>query len=1043
VGYSSVLPILLITAGGASIACVLYTVQGHLKPLINKLFVAMGACVAVWSLGLAVQAAGATASIRYIGSRVAPLGYATMFGFLLHYVMLLTGREALLKRWWSYLLLYLPGLVTVYGFSVWPLTAHMRDDMVQTALGWVNVSRNGWLIFYYAYYSSFFIATLLFLWDWRKNAASQQRRGQAKLLMVSLWISVALGSVTDVVLALMHVRMPGIASVFSLLPVLMISYSVKKYGFMQSDATDPSLIILDRKTRARVYRMVGCFAFAGSALNLMAQQIFYQETGLYSVAGFSGILLAIGCGVLLLDRLLQDELFKELLFAVAFALIVPLITLRFVVYSGITIWACFFLFLMTSLLFNKRILLLAVLFSATATQLLIWSMAPETNVRLDSADYMVRLGLIALTATLCLFINRVYQRRLKENAEHAYRQRLVSEISHNLVSADEHSFDEKARGLLSQCGAFLGCERAFLALKDLSSGGIRASQEWLASGAAPVRAFCQQSMTLWGPGMHAFFAEKRFLAVSDLPELPPEAGEIEDCLREMGVRGFVALPIVKNGEDLGFMSFATAQPRPDWAQDPPAFLSIIANTVADAVAKLEDTRRIEWTAYHDLLTGLPNRLLFKKKLREAIDGARRSGAHIAVAFIDLDAFKAINDAMGHEGGDRLLAEVGAVISASIRPCDTVARFGGDEFVLLLDQSEGEEALVRAARDVLAAIQKPILMRGQEFFVTGSIGVAVYPGDGEDPEALMKNADTAMYEAKNQGRNQIALCSQPMKDRALNSARLSNLLYRALERGQLSVHYQPQIGLEDGGIVGLEALLRWKLPDEGFISPATFIPLAEQTGLIQPIGAWVLETACAQCKRWQQMGLPAVRIAVNISVQQLENRGFVRQVADTLRRTGLSPEWLELEVTESVANAGTVNMVDLMSRLKALGVSISIDDFGTEYSSLERLKMLPIDRIKMDMQFVRGIESSDKDRAIAQVIINLAKSLDMRVIAEGVETEAQLDFLSQRMCDEVQGYYYFRPMPAEAIEEVFRESMRAPGAPPGDPAGVAFCPQMGV
>ena len=277
----------------------------------------------------------------------------------------------------------------------------------------------------------------------------------------------------------------------------------------------------------------------------------------------------------------------------------------------------------------------------------------------------------------------------------------------------------------------------------------------------------------------------------------------------------------------------------------------------------------------------------------------------------------------------------------------------------------------------------------------------------------------MYEAKAHGKNQYALCQQIHKDKAMENARLSNLLYRAVEKQQLRVHYQPQVDLHTGKISGVEALLRWELPGRGLISPAVFIPLAEQTGLIRSIGAWVLETACARCRAWQDMGLPPVRIAVNISVHQLENRGFVQQVAQVLEKTGLPPQCLELEVTESEANSRNVDMVVLMNQLKRLGVCISIDDFGTEYSSLERLKLLPIDRIKMDMQFVRGIEHSDKDRAIAQAIISLGKSLELKVIAEGVETEEQLCFLSRRRCDEVQGFYYYRPMPPEELERVFR------------------------
>ncbi|MEL7608307.1 MAG: EAL domain-containing protein [Bacillota bacterium] len=1016
---SVLISVFLITAGCSAVACALYTIQENYKLFINKLFLALGASILIWSFGLAIQTSGADASIRFIGSRIAPIGYAMLFGILLHYVLLLTCHDRLLKKWWIYPLIYLPGMLTIYGFSIWPITVSIYDTMIRTDFGWVNVSSNGWVNFFYCYYAVFSVIILLLLWNWHRTARQENQRKQALLLLLSILGSIVLGSVTDVWLVMLKVRIPGMASIFSILPVLAISYSVHRYGFMQPEKTDPNEIILDKPNRTRVYRIMGLFFVGGSLINVLGQYVFYQETALSSVFFFSGLLLFAGCVILALNKLRVDELFKELLFAAIFSLLIPLVILRFVIYASITIWVHFFLLLMISLLFNKHILLTSVLLSAAQTLLLVWSISPAPHVRIDSADYMIRLGLIALTAALAVYINGIYRHRLTENARHAYRQRLVSEISQSLVSVDEQNLGERMLFVLSQCGAYLQCERAYLTLWGQKTGEVGYRWEWLAEGVPSLHESCVNGMALLYSQMDEQLADTQMLALSDISALPPQVENARVHLQGIGIRGLALLPVLQKGLKLGFMCFAAAAQRPDWDCNPPAFLPIVANTVADAVTKLEDTRKIEWTAYHDLLTGLPNRILFKSRLDQAIALAGESGGLIGVAFIDLDAFKAINDTMGHETGDKLLVEVADVISGCVRPQDTVARFGGDEFVLLLNQVSGEDELNGIIKEVLEAIQNPILLKGQEFYVTSSIGVSIYPQDGTDSEALLKNADIAMYEAKSQGRNQFALCSQTLKDKALDNARLTNLLFRALEREQLAVYYQPQISLDTGEIVGLEALLRWKLPGEGFISPAVFIPLAEQSGLIQSIGAWVLEIACAQCKRWQDIGFPPVRMAVNISVQQLENKNFAHLVATTLVRTGLSPQWLELEVTESVANSGAANMVELMNRLKEIGLSISIDDFGTEYSSLERLKLLPIDRIKMDIQFVRGIEKSDKDRAIAQIIINLAKSLDLKVIAEGVETPEQLDFLSQRMCDEVQGYYYYKPMPPEQLEKVFR------------------------
>ncbi|MCE5235997.1 MAG: EAL domain-containing protein [Eubacteriales bacterium] len=1019
--YSYFLYVLFIATGGAVIACVLYAFQGNYKPAINKLFFGLGVSVLLWCIGLAVQSSGANASIRFIGGRVAPVGYGTLFGFLLHYVLLLTKRDELLKRWWVYPLIYLPGLVAVYGIAVRPIISGLRDQMLQTDLGWVYISSNPWFTYFYCYYGAFFAVIMLLLNGWRKHAATEKRRRQARLLIHSLWLSVVLGSVTDVGLVLMNIRVPGMASIFAMLPIAAISYSIKQYGFMQPENINLNETILDLPDRTRVYRTTGYCFFGGGLMNLLSQHLLYREADIPYTVLFSGVLLLIGAGILLLNRVKLDELFKELVFAIFFSVLIPLITLRFAVYGGITVWTFFFLPLMISLLFDKRILMGSVIVASALTQLILWCISPAVPVNLDAADYMVRLGLIALTAALALRISRIYQRRLKTNARHNLQQRTVSEITQRLVAVDARNFDKKMAATLAQCAGVVQCERAYLALFAKDDETVSYFHEWLQDGTPPIRAAAEAGMPRFHRAMRELSAGRPMLTASDARALPAHAGAMKDRLEELGVRRFVFLPIRKNDGDIGCMCFASCRAWETWEQDSPAFLPIIANTVADTVVRLHGRRKTEWAAYHDTLTGLPNRLLFKDKLAEAIAGAARANTSIGVAFIDLDTFKSINDTMGHDAGDRLLTVVAEVISGHIGPQDTLARFGGDEFTLLLNQAPGEGGVSRVVRNVLGAIQMPIVLRGQEFFVTGSIGVAMYPQDGTDAETLMKNADIAMYEAKRLGKNQYAFCSRPLKNRAMGNAKLSNLLYRALEKEQMTLYYQPQVGMDTGEIVGMEALLRWKLPDQGLISPAVFIPLAEQTGLIQSIGAWVLDTACRQNKRWQEMGFPAVRMAVNISVQQLQNRSFVQQVADTLCKTGLAPEYLELEITEGVANCGADNIVEQMTQLKTLGISISIDDFGTEYSSLERLKLLPIDRIKMDMQFVRGIENSDKDRAIAQIIINLAKNLNVRVIAEGVETEAQAEFLGQRMCDEIQGYYYYRPMPAGDVERLLRDA----------------------
>ena len=438
----------------------------------------------------------------------------------------------------------------------------------------------------------------------------------------------------------------------------------------------------------------------------------------------------------------------------------------------------------------------------------------------------------------------------------------------------------------------------------------------------------------------------------------------------------------------------------------------------------EIQEKIKHLAYHDHLTGLPNRLLFTEQLRQAIRQASLSGSILAVMFLDLDIFKMINDSMGHDAGDQLLKVVSSRLKQTLGKNDILARLGGDEFIVMIEEAKDLEAVCATASRILASFSQPFTLQGKECFLTTSIGIAVYPVDGADEETLLKNADIAMYRAKEKGKNQYVLCSPLIKSTVTENMSLANDLYRALDHHQLELYYQPQVNCQSNQIVGAEALLRWHHPELGILSPSKFIPIAEQTGLIIPIGEWVMKTACRQNKQWHDAGYSRIRIGVNLSVKQFQNpQQLLGQVEDALQETGLSPEYLELEITESLAMKEKHHVADTLNVLKAMGIRISIDDFGMEYSSLSYLKHLPVDRIKIAMPFIHGIQVNNVDEAITKAVIVLAKSMGKSIIAEGVETETQLAFLTQRMCDEIQGYHYFKPMPSGQMETLLKNTMR--------------------
>jgi diguanylate cyclase (GGDEF)-like protein len=436
------------------------------------------------------------------------------------------------------------------------------------------------------------------------------------------------------------------------------------------------------------------------------------------------------------------------------------------------------------------------------------------------------------------------------------------------------------------------------------------------------------------------------------------------------------------------------------------------------------TAQVDHLSYHDALTGLPNRILFEDRVAQALLSAQRNRRMLAVMLLDLDRFQTANDTLGPMVGDRVLCDVAERLSLCMRPGDSIARLGSDEFALLLTQLESTEDADNLHQKIVAAFRHPFLCGTHELYLTASKGVSFYPLDGTDTHSLLKNAGAALCQAKEQGGDEYQVYTAEMNAGSLKRLALENSLRRALERDEFILHYQPQADIATRKITGVEALVRWQHPELGVVSPAEFIPLAEETGLMVPLGEWVLRTACAQHRRWQQAGFPQLSMSVNLSLRQFRQSNLPGMVEQVIAETGVDPTCLELELTESAVMMNTENAVTTLRKLRALGIRIAIDDFGTGYSSLNYLKNLPIDTLKIDRSFMRDAATNPVDAAIVQAIITLAHSLNLKVKAEGIETQEQLDFLRQLRCDEIQGYLLSRPLPAEAFEQLLSEEQES-------------------
>lgn len=517
-----------------------------------------------------------------------------------------------------------------------------------------------------------------------------------------------------------------------------------------------------------------------------------------------------------------------------------------------------------------------------------------------------------------------------------------------------------------------------------------------------------------------------YIGVIENVDVNPAWAEYRSLLSEQDIQTAFAVSIRSSARQLLGLIVAHYRKSSDQPTKDRELVWVAAHLTSIAIERRQAEARLQALAHYDTLTLLPNRDLFRDRLSQALARAERHKSMVALMFLDLDRFKTINDTLGHDAGDILLREVSARLQRCVRVEDTVARLGGDEFTVILEQISKPDDAAIVASHIIEALAPPILLSGQEAFITPSIGVTIYPWDNSSAENLLKNADTAMYRVKKEGGNGYRFFTPEMNALVAGRLEMESGLRHALEREEFVVYYQPKVDLASGAIIGAEALLRWKHPERGIVSPGEFIPILEETGQIEQVGEWVLKNVCTQLRAWQDAAMPSLNVAVNLSGRQLQRNNLSTTIASILEETGLDPSFLELEVTESVLMHDPQYAVDMLLQIRAKGVvHIDVDDFGTGYSSLSYLKRFPIDALKLDKSFVDGLPHDEDDIAICQAVIALAHSLKLRVIAEGVESHEQLAFLHHNGCDIIQGYIVSPPLPADAFAQLVREHQQNP------------------
>lgn len=736
------------------------------------------------------------------------------------------------------------------------------------------------------------------------------------------------------------------------------------------------------------------------------------------------MLVALGVLIACLPYFVENLKIQEKLLA---GLIMLVLTLVFGTYFDARlsnlIWPLPIFFMMATMLLRNRALLIGVSCLSLLFCIFYWISFPDFLLQTGSQFSLLKLIYYGVSIAITAYITYIYVYRLFDNRKQRQFMEMLAGVSSHFVSVSIADFDEKVANLLKQSGRIINADRASLAIMSAAAESPALNHLWI-----------REDLTLEKDEKNPLFSdidwcrqqllESNLIHINTPNDLPAPATAAKESFRRHQIQSLIIIPIRSQETLLGFIGFDQINTRKSWQIGDLEHLLMLASILSDALVKLKNETKINQLAYTDTLTGLPNRTQFYQQLEALIKTAQKKDQQLGVIFIDLDGFKEVNDVLGHNWGDQLLTRIAGLLSKTTGQNDLLARFGGDEFLMMIPNVIGTFELKDVAERIMAVFRQPITVAGQEFYVSASCGIALFPDDGENIHTLIKNADLAMYAAKHNGKGQYVFVTETMKNQIQEKMYLVSSLGQALEKNQLELVYQPQVNADTGQVIGFEALMRWEHHQLGAISPAVFIPIAEETGLINHIGHWALQTACAQNKAWQDQGFEPVPMAVNLSIEQFRG-DLENEVRDVLKKTGLKPQYLELEITESIAMKESRHVVNTLHRLKELGIKISIDDFGTEFSSMVRLKELPVDRLKIDMAFIRGIDVNPKDESIIAVMIQLAKRLGLKIIAEGVENDVQASFLKDEKCDEFQGYYYYKPLsPTEIVDSVYATHTRA-------------------
>lgn len=996
-----------------------YILVHDIKSAINGLFFVLCLALCIWSFTFSIANSADNYETCLLWRRISVLGWGVFASLLLHFNLLVAGKYSIFKNIWIYILLYVPSLIIIIVFGVVEETAEAQYNLIRTAAGWINIPEiTFWEIFYRLYYVLYTLASLFIIHQWGRMSEDKSIRKQSRWIIISVLFSFICGSLSDIIINTLSPNpVPEIAPVIMLLSTFALLLCIKKYGLFsiprKNHDVEPGML-MSRATVNKLYSYLS-LAYAFAAFVSFAAQYFGNRESLVPAALFSLILLALGLLLYITMLVKISEKLKHVLANIILTITIPLILFKYIDYSYFNAWAVPVIFILISIALNQRKTIFVLSITTVFSYFFLWHISPVVRIPvLTNMDHIIRIIIILIVIIIAYGIHRIYTQRLKKYESQVLAQKLSAEISANLVSANKENINEKILNSLTKCGIYFNADIAYIFSTDQENCTL---YEWSKNNGPLYSEFILEEKT----HIRYFSLLERIhdQDILDVTNVLYDQDVWKQWLDDMRLRSFIAVPLRGATGVTGILSFGTTQNDKLINDDDKQLIQMVSHHLTDVLYKIKVEKELNYLAYFDTLTGLPNRTLFKTLLDKSIK-SNEKGKLIGVIHLDIDYFKSINDILGHNSGDKVLVQVGRNIKSCLGEKEIVSRFGGDEFLLLIPDCSEISDIEKFVDKIIDALKKPFFINKKELVVTGSIGVAVFPIDGKDAEDIIKSADLAKYRSKETGRNRITFFTDSIMKQFCSENELISDLYHALGRNELILYYQPKVCPYTNMVTGFEALVRWQHPKKGLIPPFEFIPIAERIGLIASIDYWVFENACKQNKVWQEQGLPMMRVSINISIAELFTDEIVSSLQRILSEITLEPQYVELEITESLAYYNIDVIKNNLNRLRSLGISLAIDDFGSDYSSLSRLQEITFDRIKIDRQFVLGLSNGTKGEKILNAIFSMSKALNLHTTVEGVETEQQLSIIKNMNCDEVQGYYYYKPMKANELEVILRQ-----------------------